>query len=152
MSKNEPTKIEMDSKTINAIAAVCELSGLDMPEVLTTDIIEKSARRIKELLLKLKEQTEKQKDQLENDVTAIEDLKKKKEDFKQQVKELKEQVEALRAKNASDQRRFEKYMALAENCDDAQLKKVFTDLAAMERNHKFKMEEKFVDVAYPEIW
>ncbi len=47
---------------------------------------------------------------------------------------------------------MKKYMALAENCNDGQLKKVFQDLAAMERGHKFKMEERFVDVAYPEIW
>jgi len=47
---------------------------------------------------------------------------------------------------------MEKYSALAENCDDDQLKAVFLDLAAMEREHKFKMEQNFVDVAYPEVW
>ena len=47
---------------------------------------------------------------------------------------------------------MKKYTALSENCDDPQLKKVFMDLAAMERDHKFKMENKFVDVAYPEVW
>jgi rubrerythrin len=44
------------------------------------------------------------------------------------------------------------YTALADNCEDEQLKSVFTDLAAMERSHKFKMEESFMDVAYPEAW
>jgi rubrerythrin len=44
------------------------------------------------------------------------------------------------------------YTALAENCEDEQLKSVFSDLAAMERSHKFKMEKSFVDVAYPEAW
>ncbi len=47
---------------------------------------------------------------------------------------------------------MKKYEALANNCDDKELKAVFLDLAAMERNHKFKMEKTFVDVAYPEIW
>ncbi|THB73433.1 MAG: rubrerythrin [Desulfobacteraceae bacterium] len=47
---------------------------------------------------------------------------------------------------------MKKYAGLAENCEDERLKKVFLDLASMERNHKFKMEEYFVDVAYPEIW
>ena len=47
---------------------------------------------------------------------------------------------------------MKKYTALAENCDDQQLKIVFQDLAAMERDHKFKMETSFVDVAYPEVW
>ncbi|MCP3943292.1 MAG: ferritin family protein [Desulfobacteraceae bacterium] len=47
---------------------------------------------------------------------------------------------------------MKKYTALAENCNDPQLKKVFLDLAAMERDHKFKMENSFIDVAYPENW
>jgi rubrerythrin len=44
------------------------------------------------------------------------------------------------------------YTALAENCHNHELKAVFMNLAAMERDHKFKMEENFVDVAYPEVW
>jgi rubrerythrin len=47
---------------------------------------------------------------------------------------------------------MKKYTALAENCDDPELKKVFMNLAAMERDHKFKLETSFVDVAYPEVW
>jgi rubrerythrin len=47
---------------------------------------------------------------------------------------------------------MKRYTALADNCDDPQLKKVFLDLASMERDHKFKMENSFVDVAYPEVW
>lgn len=47
---------------------------------------------------------------------------------------------------------MKKYLALADNCEDPDLKKVFLDLASMERDHKFKMEASFVDVAYPEIW
>lgn len=47
---------------------------------------------------------------------------------------------------------MKKYTALADNCDDEKLKAVFLDLAAMERQHKYKMEQGFVDVAYPEIW
>lgn len=47
---------------------------------------------------------------------------------------------------------MKKYTNLAENCTDAELKAVFTDLAAMERGHKHMMEEKFVDVAFPEVW
>jgi erythrin-vacuolar iron transport family protein len=47
---------------------------------------------------------------------------------------------------------MKKYTGLAENCTDPGLKSVFMDLAAMERGHKHVMEEKFVDVAYPEVW
>ena len=44
------------------------------------------------------------------------------------------------------------YQALADNCEDVSLKNVFIDLSAMERRHKFKMEESFVNIAYPEVW
>ena len=44
------------------------------------------------------------------------------------------------------------YLSLAECCSDAFQKKVFEDLAAMERQHKNKMEKAFVDIAYPETW
>ena len=44
------------------------------------------------------------------------------------------------------------YTALADDCPDAEKKKVFLDLAAMERGHKRKMEDAFVDIGYPEVW
>ncbi len=47
---------------------------------------------------------------------------------------------------------MQKYETLAANCDDPDLKSVFRSLSSMEKDHKFKMEESFVNVAYPEIW
>ena len=44
------------------------------------------------------------------------------------------------------------YTALADECPDAEKRKVFLDLAAMERGHKRKMEDAFVDIGYPEVW
>ncbi len=44
------------------------------------------------------------------------------------------------------------YTTLADECPDADKKKIFLDLAAMERGHKRKMEDAFVDVGYPEVW
>ncbi len=44
------------------------------------------------------------------------------------------------------------YNALADVCADEQRKKVFLELAAMERGHKAKMEEAFVDIGFPEVW
>ena len=44
------------------------------------------------------------------------------------------------------------YTTLANECPDAGKKKVFLDLAAMERGHKRKMEDAFVDIGYPEVW
>ena len=47
---------------------------------------------------------------------------------------------------------MQKYETLAANCDDPELQTIFKSLSAMERDHKFKMEESFVKVAYPEVW
>ncbi len=47
---------------------------------------------------------------------------------------------------------MKQYEMLADSCDDPDLKKVFQGLAAMEREHKNKMENSFVDIAYPEVW
>ncbi len=44
------------------------------------------------------------------------------------------------------------YSRLAEACTAPQRKKLFLELAAMERGHKAKMESAFVDIGYPEIW
>ncbi len=44
------------------------------------------------------------------------------------------------------------YAEMAESCNDPEIKTVFLDLAAMEREHKFKMETAFVDIGYPEVW
>lgn len=44
------------------------------------------------------------------------------------------------------------YTQLADACDDAAQQKVFRELAAMERGHKAKMENAFVDIGYPEVW
>ena len=47
---------------------------------------------------------------------------------------------------------MQKYQQLARNADDPELKSVFNGLAAMEKDHKFKMETSFVNIAYPEVW
>jgi rubrerythrin len=47
---------------------------------------------------------------------------------------------------------MKQYMAMAEMCADQTKKQVFLDLAAMERDHKLKMEAAFTDIGYPEVW
>ena len=44
------------------------------------------------------------------------------------------------------------YSGLADVSADKGLKRLFTDLAAMERGHKFRLEKIFVERGYPEIW
>lgn len=44
------------------------------------------------------------------------------------------------------------YTEMGNACADADRKKVFCELAAMEGEHKSKMEAAFVDIGYPEVW
>jgi hypothetical protein len=54
---------------------------------------------------------------------------------------------ALAAKN--EETAMNHYTNLADGCTDPIQKRIFMDLAAMERDHKFKMERAFVDIGYP---
>lgn len=47
---------------------------------------------------------------------------------------------------------MQQYTQMADACTDPDRKKLFLELAAMERGHKAKMETAFVDIGYPEIW
>lgn len=47
---------------------------------------------------------------------------------------------------------MKQYTQMADLCDDPEKRQVFLDLAAMERDHKLKMETAFTDVGYPEVW
>lgn len=44
------------------------------------------------------------------------------------------------------------YNSLADACVDPEQKKIFQELASMEREHKNRMERAFVDIGYPEVW
>ncbi len=44
------------------------------------------------------------------------------------------------------------YTELADSCPEPDKKKVFLDLAAMERGHKLRMENAFIDIGFPEVW
>lgn len=57
---------------------------------------------------------------------------------------------ALAMKNEEEAMR--QYLQMAGACDDPEKKKVFEDLATMEKGHKSKMEKAFVDIGYPEVW
>lgn len=47
---------------------------------------------------------------------------------------------------------MKRYAELADELMDQGLKDLFLELAAMEREHKFKMEKMFVETGYPEVW
>jgi rubrerythrin len=47
---------------------------------------------------------------------------------------------------------MQQYLRLAQATIDEEQKKIFLELAEMEREHKTKMEAAFVDIGYPEVW
>ncbi len=47
---------------------------------------------------------------------------------------------------------MKQYTEMAAMCNDDGKRQVFLDLAAMERDHKLKMESAFIDIGYPEVW
>lgn len=44
------------------------------------------------------------------------------------------------------------YTQLAGRSTDADQKKIFTELAAMERGHKARLEDMYTNMAFPEVW
>ena len=136
-------------------------------EIEAKEFYQKVAIKIKDTFLtELFEKFAKEEAKHEKILTAILDKKKMdasffnfEKDFKvSETIEMPEVNDNMDLKNAigiamkNEELAMKKYTTLADNCDDPQLKKVFLDLASMERDHKFKMENKFVDVAYPEVW
>ena len=57
---------------------------------------------------------------------------------------------ALAMKKEADA--MKQYSEMADLCDDDEKRQIFLDLAAMERDHKLKMESAFIDIGYPEVW
>jgi rubrerythrin len=44
------------------------------------------------------------------------------------------------------------YTELAGICNDKEQKELFESLARMERGHKFRLEEMYTNMAFPEVW
>jgi len=61
-------------------------------------------------------------------------------------------ADAIALAMKKEEEAMKQYTDLAEACKDFGQKKVFLDLAAMERGHKLKMEKAFIDIGYVEVW
>jgi rubrerythrin len=61
-------------------------------------------------------------------------------------------ADAIALAMKKEERAMNGYTQLAAACSDDAQKKVFVDLAAMERGHKLALEQMFVDIGYPEVW
>ena len=61
-------------------------------------------------------------------------------------------VDAFALAMKKEEAAMKQYTEMAGLCDDDGKRQVFLDLAAMERDHKLKMESAFTDIGYPEVW
>ncbi|MCP4747756.1 MAG: ferritin family protein [Desulfobacteraceae bacterium] len=61
-------------------------------------------------------------------------------------------AEAIALAMKKEQAAMKHYTQLAEACTDQEQRKLFLELASMEKDHKHKMEQAFVDIGYPEVW
>jgi rubrerythrin len=60
--------------------------------------------------------------------------------------------EAFQIAMKKEQRSLEIYQSFADQCESQEVKKLYLELAEMERGHKAKLEELFTNAAYPEVW
>jgi rubrerythrin len=61
-------------------------------------------------------------------------------------------VDAFALAMKKEEEAMKQYTEMADLCNDDDKRQVFLDLAAMERDHKLKMETAFTDIGYPEVW
>jgi len=60
--------------------------------------------------------------------------------------------EALQLAMKKEEKAADMYRQLAAGCKDPEISRVYAELAEMERGHKCRLEELFVNAAYPESW
>lgn len=60
--------------------------------------------------------------------------------------------EAFQIAMKKEQAALETYLRWARVCQNPELRKVYEELAEMERGHKARIEELFVNAAFPEAW
>ncbi len=61
-------------------------------------------------------------------------------------------AEAIQLAMKKEQQAMEMYQTLADMATEGDVKSLLTNLANMERSHKIRLEEIFVQVGYPEVW
>ena len=71
---------------------------------------------------------------------------------KPEVSEHMKPADAIALAMKKEEEAMNQYEDMAAACPDPDIKNVLMKLSVMERNHKFKLENAFVDIGYPEVW
>ena len=71
---------------------------------------------------------------------------------KPEVSEHMKPADAIALAMKKEEEAMNQYKDMADACPDPEMKNVLMNLSVMEQNHKFKLENAFVDIGFPEIW
>jgi rubrerythrin len=71
---------------------------------------------------------------------------------KPEVSEHMKPADAIALAMKKEEEAMTQYKNMADACPDPEMKNILIKLSVMEQNHKFKLENAFVDIGYPEIW
>ena len=71
---------------------------------------------------------------------------------KPEVAENMKPADAIALAMKKEEEAMNQYKEMADACPDPAMKKVLIKLSVMEQNHKFKLENTFVDIGFPEVW
>lgn len=135
-------------------------------EIAARDFYAEAARRVqgahvKEIFLEMSRQEEKHRETLETfrfDPTArvafarVEDFGVAEESSALPLTFDLSPRDAFQLAMKKEQAAMETYLKWARVCQNAELKRVYEELAEMERGHKARIEELFVNAAFPEAW
>ena len=135
-------------------------------EIAARDFYAEAARRVaspqvKDIFLEMSRQEEKHREILETfrfDPTArvafarVDDFGVAEESDPLPLSFDLSPLEAFQLAMKKEQAAMETYLQWARVCQDSELKKVYQELAEMERGHKARIEELFVNAAFPEAW
>lgn len=102
MTSTKNIKIEIDSKMIEALSTLCELSGIEVPDVINLETIETTTKRLKDILLNLKNTCNENNKQLEDSKKQINELKKHIDDLKKKMEEPKAQESSNKSEKEKD--------------------------------------------------
>jgi len=152
----------MDADAFNSVmieAIAQEVESRDFYKSAAQKVEDSSAREILEDLAREEEQHRVRLEEFRFNPQAIVEFEKVPEDSK--VAEAEETVslsfdmkprDVFQLAMKKEQHAMEAYQDLEARCSTVEFKKLFSELAAMEKKHKIRLENLFVNAAYPEDW
>ncbi len=152
----------MDADAFNSImieAIAREVASRDFYRAAAKKVRDASARAVLEGLAADEEEHRSRLEEFRFDPGAVVEFEKVPEDAK--VAEAEETVslsfdmkpkDVFQVAMKKEQAAMEAYQDLAARCTVGEFRKLFEELAAMEQAHKTRLENLFVNAAYPEDW